>query len=778
MMFSKLTLLIIFSIFPVFAQLSAPEVENVYGGRINDIEAVSLSADTTLLLIASESANSGFYSYVTSASSASPVVSAFSVIPSMSAAANLGAGVNRIQWHSNSGKLFFINGMIFSTSLTSASVTQITPNPASTFTIEGDHLFYYNADSLHFGTIDASGNFSYGGKIFIGIPGVSHIKVHPVSGIVYLFVRGNSPIVAKSSDVYSAITSSTTFANLTTSSISSANWQAFGIAPDGRLFIGGELNNNKRIVYSDDDITWTEYAVGINGSSGSDFDFGSSGGSYYVYWSSCYNSNRGNSGSWVNFGNTSFETHPNDGDVLVDPNNFNTVYMTSDMGLGVSFNRGSVMVEINDGIEAVQVEDFSMTADKNTAWLASKSGIRKVSNYLGTPIWSSAMFPTGDGSPYYAVAMKHSDTNTAYAANLRVYKTTNGGSGWNRVHSTEDSPYFWSEIEQHVEALEVAPWDENVVFAGYYYHTTDEGGVFWSSDAGTTWSQILLHTTSIGHDVDVFDIAFNIEGSDTVAYVGVEYDLSSPAGRSVYRLVKSGSSWTASQDMNSGGTSTGSLIVATIRDIHVSSTGDTIFATGTDAGTNHPVAYYKPVNTTNLWTPFTVSGFPFISGKQGYAITLGVDTLYCAVENEIYYLPTGAGNWTLGYSYPNGTRINFLYFDELLAGTSTGLYGHYGDPTTSVKEFTEAPTEYELAQNFPNPFNPSTVIRFSIPLSGEVSLEVFNIMGEKIQTLVSGNLSAGNHEVIFDATGFPSGLYLYRLNAGESVTVKKMLLLK
>lgn len=74
--------------------------------------------------------------------------------------------------------------------------------------------------------------------------------------------------------------------------------------------------------------------------------------------------------------------------------------------------------------------------------------------------------------------------------------------------------------------------------------------------------------------------------------------------------------------MNAGGTSTGSLIVATIRDIHVSSTGDTIFATEA-VGINHPVAYYKPVNTTNLWTPFTVSGFPFIAGKRGYAITRG-----------------------------------------------------------------------------------------------------------------------------------------------------------
>lgn len=778
-MFRRITFLIAISISTMMAQLSAPDVERVYGGRINDIEAVSLSGDSTLLLISTESANSAFYTYVTSASSASPVVGNFTVIPSMSAAANLGSGIQRIQWHAASSKLFFVNNFIYSTGLSSASATQVTSTNTSVMTIKGDHLFYYNADSLHFGTMDAAGNFTYSGRIFLGIPGVSHIEVSPANNRIHLFVRGATPVVLISSDSYSTISSSTTFATVPTSAISSADWQAFGIGPDGRILIGGHLNNNKRIAYSDDGATWTEYAVGINGVSGYSFDFGGSGSSYYVYWSSVYNTNRGSAGSWSNFGSTSFETHPNDGDVRVDPNNLNTVFMTTDMGLGVSFNRGPVMEEINDGIEAVQVEDFSMTADKNTAWLASKSGIRKVTNYLTAPVWSNAMFPMGDGSPYYAVAMKPSDHNTAYAANLRVYKTTDSGLNWNRVHSLESGPYFWSELDIHIEALEVAPWDESTIFVGYFNHTSDEGGVFWSSDAGTTWSQILLNTTSTGRDVDVFDIAFNIEGSDTVAYAGVAYDLASPAGRSVYRLVKSGTTWIASQDMNAGGTSTGSLIVATIRDIHVSITGDTIYATGTDAGTNHPVAYYKPVNTTNLWTPLPVSGFPFTAGKQGYAITQGVDTIYCAVDHEIYYWPVGSGSWTLGYSYPNGTRINFLYFDELLAGTSTGLYGHHGDPATSIGvEAGDIPAGFSLEQNFPNPFNPSTVIRLAIPASGEVKLEVYNVMGEKVRTLLAGSLPAGAHEVNFDASGLPSGLYMYRLVAGGSVSVKKMILMK
>ncbi|KAA0253616.1 MAG: hypothetical protein EDM75_11545, partial [Chlorobiota bacterium] len=180
-MFRRITFLIAISISTMMAQLSAPDVERVYGGRINDIEAVSLSGDSTLLLISTESANSAFYTYVTSASSASPVVGNFTVIPSMSAAANLGSGIQRIQWHAASSKLFFVNNFIYSTGLSSASATQVTSTNTSVMTIKGDHLFYYNADSLHFGTMDAAGNFTYSGRIFLGIPGVSHIEVSPAN---------------------------------------------------------------------------------------------------------------------------------------------------------------------------------------------------------------------------------------------------------------------------------------------------------------------------------------------------------------------------------------------------------------------------------------------------------------------------------------------------------------------------------------------------------------------------------------------------------------------
>jgi hypothetical protein len=87
-------------------------------------------------------------------------------------------------------------------------------------------------------------------------------------------------------------------------------------------------------------------------------------------------------------------------------------------------------------------------------------------------------------------------------------------------------------------------------------------------------------------------------------------------------------------------------------------------------------------------------------------------------------------------------------------------------------------SEYALRQNYPNPFNPSTSITFDLVESGNVSLRVFNMIGQEVATLVNGNLNSGRHTVSFDATGLPSGLYLYRLETNGFTDQKKMLLMK
>lgn len=96
----------------------------------------------------------------------------------------------------------------------------------------------------------------------------------------------------------------------------------------------------------------------------------------------------------------------------------------------------------------------------------------------------------------------------------------------------------------------------------------------------------------------------------------------------------------------------------------------------------------------------------------------------------------------------------------------------------SIEE-TSGVDEFKLMQNYPNPFNPSTNIDYSIPVASTVTLEVFDMTGRKVAVLLDGEQKAmGNHQVTFDASSLPSGVYLYRLKAGNNVSIKKLMLIK
>jgi len=101
-------------------------------------------------------------------------------------------------------------------------------------------------------------------------------------------------------------------------------------------------------------------------------------------------------------------------------------------------------------------------------------------------------------------------------------------------------------------------------------------------------------------------------------------------------------------------------------------------------------------------------------------------------------------------------------------------------PDIAYKQGSEPslPTEYTLSQNYPNPFNPVTEISFSLPQATEVKLDVFNLLGQNVTTIYEGTLEAGTHSFSWDGPSVASGVYLYRLTAGDFVTTKKMILLK
>jgi hypothetical protein len=117
--------------------------------------------------------------------------------------------------------------------------------------------------------------------------------------------------------------------------------------------------------------------------------------------------------------------------------------------------------------------------------------------------------------------------------------------------------------------------------------------------------------------------------------------------------------------------------------------------------------------------------------------------------------------------------------DSLLAGQAY-IYSDYTVPATSINEKNDNITEnFYLAQNYPNPFNPETVISWQLPVSSYVELGIYNIMGQKLCTLVSEKQEAGQHSVEWDASGFPSGVYFYQIRTKSGyINTKKLVLIK
>ena len=105
-------------------------------------------------------------------------------------------------------------------------------------------------------------------------------------------------------------------------------------------------------------------------------------------------------------------------------------------------------------------------------------------------------------------------------------------------------------------------------------------------------------------------------------------------------------------------------------------------------------------------------------------------------------------------------------------------FGNGQQPKVAMIESEEAPGAFSLEQNYPNPFNPVTTIAYSLPVSQHVIVTLFDVLGREVATLVNRQKTPGRHEVVFDAGTLPSGVYLYRLQAGPYIETKKLLLAK
>lgn len=142
------------------------------------------------------------------------------------------------------------------------------------------------------------------------------------------------------------------------------------------------------------------------------------------------------------------------------------------------------------------------------------------------------------------------------------------------------------------------------------------------------------------------------------------------------------------------------------------------------------------------------------------------------------------------YELGQGWNMEFDYFGDIKPEVKEGTIESEGVtiienrfqvhiiPPGAMEQETEEPTEVALNQNYPNPFNPVTTLSFYLPESQEVKLSVFNVVGQPVAVLAEGTMSAGDHTFEWDATGLPSGMYIYQLEVANRIMTRKMTLVK
>jgi len=134
----------------------------------------------------------------------------------------------------------------------------------------------------------------------------------------------------------------------------------------------------------------------------------------------------------------------------------------------------------------------------------------------------------------------------------------------------------------------------------------------------------------------------------------------------------------------------------------------------------------------------------------------------------------GTSNTPHQYAFTDKNVLAGKYAYRLKQIDRDGKFKYHSEVEVTVA----APTKYALEQNYPNPFNPSTTIGFSLPMSGNVTLKVYNMLGQEVATLVNGKLEAGMHSVVWAPKELASGMYVYRLQASNFAAAKKLMLTK
>ncbi|MFZ1080555.1 MAG: T9SS type A sorting domain-containing protein [Candidatus Kryptoniota bacterium] len=390
----------------------------------------------------------------------------------------------------------------------------------------------------------------------------------------------------------------------------------------------------------------------------------------------------------------------------------------------LSANLSTAQWEQVNGLPGTVVESIAVSGAK--IFVSTEAGIFASTDY-GTN-WSTAAILPSSGGFGGLLAI---NGMCLIALSEWIYLSTDNGASWTK----KTAPPIGTDAETAICS------SGSNLFVGTMYD-----GVFISSDSGATWKACGAAPSGIfAGDVTAFAL------SDSNFFVAT-------SGLGVFLSTDNGKTW-AQRDTG----------LTDVRVHCLALSGKNLFA-GTQLG-----GVYLSTDNGATWLPrdseltnTTVSSLIAISDTNVFAST----------PSAIFVSTNSGTSWSPD-TYM-GVSVYAVCGTNLFAGGNGLWRKSISEMLTNVRNDRDQniPYSFGIEQNYPNPFNPSTTIVYQLPRNTFVTLEVFDVLGRRVQTLVSQPQTAGIRSAVFNATDLPSGMYFCRLEAGTYHDTKKMLLLK
>ena len=445
-------------------------------------------------------------------------------------------------------------------------------------------------------------------------------------------------------------------------------------------------------------------------------------------------------------------------DIIFDPSQPDTIYFINDGGIFKTKDSGTTIINCNSGYQTVQF--YNGVSNSNTNPNLFMGGLQDNNSiiYEGNLEWRRRW--AGDGA---WTALNQENNTIAYLSaqfgqatvSYDLYTSTKYGD----YYAYPGQEAFPSNETNFITPYILSPADNTTMYIG-------GEKIFKSTNGGINWFPT---NSDIKLDGNAMSVLVASEQNADVVYAASSPKVVRPH---VYRTTNGGDTWVQiTQDLPDRFPT----------DMAVDPANDMIaYITFGGLGTSH---VFKTEDGGDSWIDIG-AGLPDI---PTWSITIdpeNTNTLFVGNEVGVYQSRDGGNTW----ENINGNLPDAVFAMDLVISRSNrslrvathgnGAYEIDMQQLVSIQEPYDLEYEFELNQNFPNPFNPVTTIQYQVPKQGEVLLQVFDIQGRLVNTLVHGVQSAGLHKVQFAGKHLASGTYLYRLKIDDQVLVNKMHLIK